>query len=178
MANAAGFAGPNQCQYGAFVDCGILGLMKINPGVLCAIAAGVLFGASTPLAKNLIHGIDPWMLAGLLYLGSGIGLGTYTLLRSFLRAPGADDAYIRGTDRWWLAAAITAGGIVAPVLMMYGLSRTAASSASLLLNLEGVFSVLIAWFVFRENFDRRIALGAPLRHAHPHYPDAHHRHEH
>jgi drug/metabolite transporter (DMT)-like permease len=133
--------------------------MKINPGAICAIAAGVLFGASTPLAKSLVHGIDPWMLAGLLYLGSGIGLGTYTLLRSFLRAPRADDAYIRGTDRWWLAAAITAGGIVAPVLMMYGLSRTAASSASLLLNLEGVFSVLIAWFVFRENFDRRIAWG-------------------
>ena len=159
MANAAGFTGPNQCQYGAYLDCGILGLMKINAGVLCAIAAGVLFGASTPLAKSLVQGIDPWMLAGLLYLGSGIGLGSYALLRSFLRAPRADDAYIRGSDRWWLAAAISAGGIVAPVLMMYGLSRTAASSASLLLNLEGVFSVLIAWFVFRENFDRRIALG-------------------
>jgi drug/metabolite transporter (DMT)-like permease len=133
--------------------------MSINPGVLSALSAGMLFGASTPLAKILVHGIDPWMLAGLLYLGSGIGLGSYRVLRSFLRAPRADRACIRGTDRWWLAAAITAGGIIAPVLMMYGLTRTAASSASLLLNLEGVFSILIAWFVFRENFDRRIALG-------------------
>jgi drug/metabolite transporter (DMT)-like permease len=133
--------------------------LRIDPGVLSAIAAGVLFGASTPLAKRLVHGIDPWMLAGLLYLGSGIGLGTYKALRYFLHGPAANDASVRGADRWWLAAAITAGGIIAPVLMMYGLSRTAASSASLLLNLEGVFSILIAWFVFRENFDRRVALG-------------------
>jgi drug/metabolite transporter (DMT)-like permease len=133
--------------------------MRINAGVLSAISAGVLFGASTPLAKSLVHGIDPWMLAGLLYLGSGIGLGTYQGLRYFLHAPSAGDARLRGADRWWLAAAISAGGIVAPVLMMYGLSATGASSASLLLNLEGVFSILIAWFVFRENFDRRVALG-------------------
>ncbi|MEO7207701.1 MAG: DMT family transporter [Steroidobacteraceae bacterium] len=132
----------------------------IKPGVISAISAGVLFGASTPLAKSLVHGIDPWMLAGLLYLGSGIGLGIYQVLRYFMRAPGADDARLRGADRWWLAAAIIAGGIIAPVLMMYGLNATAASSASLLLNLEGVFSILIAWFVFRENFDRRVALGA------------------
>lgn len=76
-----------------------------------------------------------------------------------LRFSGAVDVSLRGADRWWLAAAISAGGILAPVLMMYGLSATAASSASLLLNLEGVFSILIAWFVFRENFDRRVALG-------------------
>jgi drug/metabolite transporter (DMT)-like permease len=127
--------------------------IRINPGVLSAISAGVLFGASTPLAKSLVHGIDPWMLAGLLYLGSGIGLGTYKGLRYFLRGPRADDAGL-GADRWWLAAAISAGGIVAPVLMMYGLSATAASSASLLLNLEGVFSILIAWFVFRASRSR------------------------
>jgi drug/metabolite transporter (DMT)-like permease len=133
--------------------------LRIDPGVLSAISAGVLFGASTPLAKRLVHGIDPWMLAGLLYLGSGIGLGTYKALRHLLHGRGANDASVRGADRWWLTAAITAGGIIAPVLMMYGLSRTAASSASLLLNLEGVFSILIAWFVFRENFDRRVALG-------------------
>jgi drug/metabolite transporter (DMT)-like permease len=133
--------------------------MRVNPGVLSALSAGALFGASTPLAKRLVHGIDPWMLAGLLYLGSGIGLGLYKALSSFLRSPRLDDTSLHSADRWWLAAAIGAGGIVAPVLMMYGLSRTAASSASLLLNLEGVFSVLIAWFVFRENFDRRIVLG-------------------
>jgi drug/metabolite transporter (DMT)-like permease len=133
--------------------------MRVSPGVVSALSAGVLFGASTPLAKRLLLGIDPWMLAGLLYLGSGIGLGMYRVLRYFLRARRAGDVALRGADRWWLTAAITAGGIIAPVLMMYGLMRTAGSSASLLLNLEGVFSVLIAWFVFQENFDRRVALG-------------------
>ena len=132
--------------------------MRVSPGVISALSAGVLFGASTPLAKQLTHGIDPWMLAGLLYLGSGIGLGTYKGLSSLL-ARRAGAVSIRGADRGWLSAAILAGGVMAPVLMMYGLKRTAGSSASLLLNLEGVFSVLIAWFVFHENFDRRIALG-------------------
>jgi drug/metabolite transporter (DMT)-like permease len=132
--------------------------MRLSPGVISALSAGVLFGASTPLAKQLIHGIDPWMLAGLLYLGSGIGLGAYRALGYFLaRRTGV--VSLRGADRGWLSAAILAGGVIAPVLMMYGLKRTAGSSASLLLNLEGVFSVLIAWFVFHENFDRRIALG-------------------
>ncbi len=133
--------------------------MGISRGVFSALSAGVLFGVSTPLAKNLVQGIDPWMLAGLLYLGSGIGLAAYKMLRYWLRARRTDDVSLRGADRWWLAAAITAGGMIAPVLMMYGLVRTAASSASLLLNLEGVFSILIAWFVFQENFDRRVALG-------------------
>jgi drug/metabolite transporter (DMT)-like permease len=131
---------------------------KFDTGVASALFAGLLFGASTPLAKRLIHDIDPWMLAGLLYLGSGLGLGAYRAMRRALRTARPRPARL-GSDGWWLAAAITAGGVVAPVLMMYGLRRTAGSSASLLLNLEGVFTTLIAWFVFRENFDRRIALG-------------------
>jgi drug/metabolite transporter (DMT)-like permease len=133
--------------------------MRFDAGVGSALLAGILFGASTPLAKRLIQDLDPWMLAGLLYLGSGLGLGAYRALRHAMRDGRATEASLRGADRWWLAAAILAGGIVAPVLMMYGLRRTAGSTASLLLNLEGVFTTLIAWFVFHENFDRRIALG-------------------
>jgi len=55
-----------------------------------------------------------------------------------------------------------AGGMVGPLLLMWGLSQTPASSASLLLNLEGVFTALLAWFVFKENFDVRIAWGMGL----------------
>ena len=132
--------------------------MRFDAGVGSALLAGILFGASTPLAKRLIQDLDPWMLAGLLYLGSGLGLGAYRALRHAMRDGRATEASLRGADRWWLAAAILAGGIVAPVLMMYGLRRSAGSTASLLLNLEGVFTTLIAWFVFHENFDRRIAL--------------------
>jgi drug/metabolite transporter (DMT)-like permease len=130
--------------------------MKLDPGIVSALAAAVLFGASTPLAKRLIEDIDPWMLAGLLYLGSGIGLA---LLRLVRRATGSPRALLRREDRSWLALAILAGGVVGPVLMMSGLAHSAASSASLLLNLEAVFTALIAWFVFHENVDRRVAVG-------------------
>ena len=124
-----------------------------NPGVLAALAAAVLFGAGTPFAKLLLGETSPWLLAGLLYLGSGAGLFTLRL------ATRAAPARIPSDERPWLAGAVVAGGIVGPVLLLYGLLGMPASSASMLLNAEGVFTALIAWFVFRENFDRRIALG-------------------
>lgn len=127
-----------------------------NAGVLAALGAALLFGAGTPAAKLLLGPVSPWLLAGLLYLGSGIGLAT---LRRFRRSPPVRLA--RGETKW-LAGAILAGGVAAPVLLMWGLSRMPASDASLLLNAEGVFTALLAWFVFRENFDRRIALGMAL----------------
>ena len=118
-----------------------------------ALLAAALFGASAPLAKALLTGVGPWMLAGLLYLGSGLGL---MLLRFVRRSPSA--RLERG--EWpWLAGAVLAGGVVGPVLLMFGLSGMPASGASLLLNAEGVFTALLAWFAFKENFDRRIALG-------------------
>jgi drug/metabolite transporter (DMT)-like permease len=124
-----------------------------QPGVLAALGAALLFGAGTPLAKQLLSGMDPWMLAGLLYLGSGLGLGAWRLLRRStpVKLP---------LNQWlWLTGAILAGGVAGPVLLMFGLARMPASGASLLLNAEGVFTALLAWFIFRENFDRRIALG-------------------
>jgi drug/metabolite transporter (DMT)-like permease len=128
--------------------------MKLaQAGVAAALGAAALFGAGTPLAKLLLADVGPWMLAALLYLGSGIGL---TLWRVARRAPPVRLA--RG-DAVWLAGAVLAGGVAGPVLLMFGLSRMPASGASLLLNAEGVFTALLAWFVFRENFDRRIAVG-------------------
>ena len=124
-----------------------------------ALAAAALFGASTPLAKLLLGTVSPWLLAGLLYLGSGLGLGAVLLLRRAAgRAP--REAPLRRADLPWLGAAVLTGGVAAPVLLMLGLARTEAASASLLLNLEGVFSLAIAWLVQRENVDRRVALGA------------------
>ncbi|MGA9164261.1 MAG: DMT family transporter [Thiobacillus sp.] len=124
-----------------------------NPGIIAALAAAVLFGAGTPLAKLLLEHATPWLLAALLYLGSGIGLG---LLRRVRRAPAAHLA----PGEWrWLAGAILSGGVIAPVLLMTGLAAMPASGAALLLNAESVFTALLAWFAFKENFDRRIALG-------------------
>lgn len=132
----------------------------MHRGVLYALLAAALFGASTPLAKLLIGKVEPVALAGILYLGSGIGLGLLYLLRRLLNASRPDqDAALRAGDMPWLGAAIVSGGIAGPVLLMLGLQSTSASSASLLLNLEGVLTALLAWFVFKENFDRRILAG-------------------
>lgn len=134
--------------------------MRLNPGILAALGAAVLFGASTPLAKVLVGELPPILLAGLLYLGSGIGLLGYRALRG--RVARMDDAPLGRPDLPWLAGAIVVGGIVGPVLLMLGLRATSGSAASLLLNLEAVFTAALAWFVFRENFDRRILLGMVL----------------
>jgi drug/metabolite transporter (DMT)-like permease len=125
----------------------------LQPGVSAALGAALLFGAGTPFAKLLLNSVSPWLLAGLLYLGAGIGLTLYRLLK---RSP---VVRLPRSEILWFASAIVAGGIVGPVLLMLGLTGMPASGASLLLNAEGVFTALLAWFIFKENFDRRIALG-------------------
>jgi len=118
-----------------------------------------LFGAATPLSKLLLASIDPQMLAGLLYLGAGMGLAAVHATRTALGlAP--PEAPLRRHDLPWLVAIIAFGGILGPVLLMLGLGRTPASSGSLLLNLESLATMGIAWLVFRENVDRRLLLGA------------------
>lgn len=129
------------------------------PGVPFAVGSAVLFGASAPLSKLLIGSVDPWLLAGILYLGAGIGLGIVNVGRSALRLPNSE-APLQRRDLPWLAAVLFFGGLLGPVLLMFGLSMTTASSGSLLLNLEGLATMLIAWVVFRENVDRRLVLGA------------------
>lgn len=125
-------------------------------GLLAALGAALLFGAGTPFAKLLLSPVGPWLLAALLYLGSGVGL-------ALLRCVGhANPVRLAHGEVRWLAGAIVTGGMVAPALLMWGLSRMPAAGASLLLNAESAFTALLAWFVFRENFDRRIALGMGL----------------
>jgi len=131
-------------------------------GVLYALVAALLFGVSTPLAKVLLPQVAPVLMAGLLYLGSGVGLAGYWLVRDRRTTAGQKEAKLARRDWPWLASAIVTGGVIGPVLLMWGLARTPASSASLLLNLEGVLTALLAWFVFKENFDARIALGMAL----------------
>lgn len=136
-----------------------LARITFPPGVAFALAAALLFGASTPVAKILLGQIDPILLAGLLYLGSGSGLAICWWLRFRFQRGDSQEASLHLSDLPWLTGAILAGGIVGPLLLMVGLALTPASSASLLLNLEGVFTAVVAWFVFKEHCDRRIALG-------------------
>jgi drug/metabolite transporter (DMT)-like permease len=131
-------------------------------GVAAALFAAVFFGASTPLAKALSPQVAPVLMAGLLYLGSGLGLALFTMLRSGSVLTRNREAALTRKDWPWLAGAIVAGGLVGPVLLMWGLAATPASSASLLLNFEGVLTALLAWFVWKENFDTRIAIGVVL----------------
>lgn len=127
-----------------------------HPGVAAALGAALLFGTGTPIAKALLNSVNPWLLAALLYLGSGTGLTLYRWVF------GGQRVQLTRSEVPWLAGAILSGGVMAPVLLMMGLRGTEAASASLLLNAEGVFTTLIAWFVFKENFDRRIAIGMCL----------------
>ena len=130
------------------------------PGAPLAILSAVLFGASTPLAKLLLGGgVSPWLLAGVLYLGSGIGLSLVHLARRFTGI-GPVEASLKRSDLPWLALVVLTGGAIGPVLLMMGLASTPASAAALLLNLEGLATMTIAWLVFRENVDRRLLTGA------------------
>ncbi|SEP33376.1 Permease of the drug/metabolite transporter (DMT) superfamily [Rhodospirillales bacterium URHD0017] len=133
--------------------------MSARP-VIYALLSALLFGVSTPAAKVLVGLTDPAVLAGLLYCGAGLGAAVFRRsVRSLPTAHGAREAALRPVDLPWLAGAIIAGGVVGPLLLMLGLTRTEAGTASLMLTLEGVATALMAWFIFHENFDRRIALG-------------------
>ena len=128
--------------------------------IFLALLSAALFGVSTPAAKALLGSIHPMVLAGLLYCGAGIGVAFLRrVARPLLASVETTETPLGKADLPWLAGAIVAGGIIGPVLLMFGLSRTEASAASLLLTLEGVATALLAWFVFHENFGRRIAAG-------------------
>lgn len=128
------------------------------PGVPLALATAAFFGASTPLAKYLLGSMDPWILAGLLYLGSGLGLSIIIAVRKLTGAT-TREAGLTRSDLPWLVGTVLFDGVLGPVLLLFGLNLTDVASASLLLNLEAVFTLLLAWVVFREHVDRRLFTG-------------------
>src|SRR5512138_2640903 len=119
------------------------------------LAAALLFGVSTPVAKVLLPGTGPFLLAGLLYLGSGIALSALAPLRGRGR-----EAPLRRADLGLLSALILAGGVAGPVLFMVGLARVPASSAALLLNLEAPLTIAVAVAFFGESITPRETAGA------------------
>ena len=120
-----------------------------------ALLAALLFGASAPLSKLLLDAFPPQALAGVLYLGAGIGLAGWGAVRG--RRP--REAPLSRADAPWLALVVLSGGVIAPILLMEGLSRTTASSAALLLNLEAAFTVFLARCFLGETIGRRVGLG-------------------
>jgi drug/metabolite transporter (DMT)-like permease len=138
--------------------------LSLQRYALFALAAAALFGASTPLAKLLLGDVPPIALAGLLYLGSGLGLLVARLATHVWRGANspAQETPLAAKDYPWLAGAVIAGGVVAPILLLWGLAGTSASGASLLLNLEGVITTLVAAALFREAVGRRVWMAAAL----------------
>jgi drug/metabolite transporter (DMT)-like permease len=125
-----------------------------------ALIAPLLFGLGAVASKALLTDISPVLLAGLLYLGSGLGLGAVWLLRP--RSSGLAGQPLERADLPWLSGAIICGGVAGPVLLMLGLVRTPASAASLLLNLETAFTALLAWSLFGEKGTARLVCGIAL----------------
>ena len=124
-------------------------------GITTALVSALLFGMTTPIAKLLLPGTQPLLIAGLLYLGCGVGVGLLRLVQD----RGWSASGLKARDWPWLGLTTLVGGIIAPALLMVGLSRADAASASLLLNLEVVFTAVLAWLAFREPANSRVVWG-------------------
>jgi drug/metabolite transporter (DMT)-like permease len=122
-----------------------------------AILAALAFGLSPPLAKLLLGAVSPLLLAGLLYLGSAIPL---TVLRGV--RPPVSTRRFGARQRWILAGAVTAGGVLAPPLLLWGLAKSPASTTALLLNLEVVLTALLAGSLFGEHLGLRVGSATAL----------------
>ena len=130
---------------------------KFHP-MLQAITAALLFGASAPIAKLLLGNIEPVPLAAFLYLGSGIGLLIFKVFQGFRKEYKKAEAGIKNEDIKWLFGSVLVGGIFAPIILMFSLKNTPASTTSLLQNFEGVSTTLIAVFIFKEAIGKRVWL--------------------
>ncbi len=132
--------------------------MASRAGVAAALGAAALFGLTTPLAKRGLEGVPPLAASSLLYFAAGLTLGLFWLLSRSGRGRRHAESPLRRADLPYLAGSVVAGGVVAPALLLYGLGQASGSTASLLLNLELVFTVSIA-FLLGENVGLRSALG-------------------
>jgi drug/metabolite transporter (DMT)-like permease len=128
------------------------GQRQVEIGSLYGLGAAVLFGASTPISKLLLPSVSPLMLAALLYLGAAAIISVFRAL-SLARGRQSAEARIRRSDIPALSGVIALGGVLGPVLMLFGLARISALTGSILLNLEAVFTSVLAVLVFHEHLD-------------------------
>ena len=130
-------------------------------GAVFGVAAAALFGISTPAAKLLLPECNPIALASLLYLGAAAALFGAEFARRSRGTPTAE-APLKASDLPLLFGMIVSGGLLGPVLMLFGLARLSAVAASLLLNLEAPFTIVIAVLAFGEHLARRESVAAVL----------------
>lgn len=139
--------------------------MKLNPksiSIIQALLAAVFFGLSAPLAKLLLGNINPLILAGLLYIGSGLGTLLFRGIRRIFLPAQQREAGLARPDWKWLAGAVVLGGIAAPIVLLFSLHATPATTASLLLNFEGVATTLLAFLFFKESIGPRVGWAVGL----------------
>lgn len=123
--------------------------------LLIALLSAILFGAATPLGKLLLESVPPFQLAGLLYLGAGVGVLPFSLAKgNAMRIRG-----MGGKNVFRLAGAIVFGGIIGPVLLLFGLQLASSASVAMWLNLELAATALLGFFFFRDHLGRRGWLG-------------------
>ena len=125
----------------------------IRRGTVAGLTAAIAFGLSAPASKWLLGRIDPLLLAGLLYLGAFVALSAW-------RRTSRQEARLRRADLPKLGVVVVSGGIAAPVLLLFGLDRLSGLTGSLLLNLEGVFTIVLGILWFGEHLGRRAWIGA------------------
>lgn len=149
-------------------------------GMISGLSAAFLFGISPPFAKLLLPGVAPLVMAALLYLGAGLGLLTFELLRPRTAVRSRRESPLQKSDSWLLVGIVLTGGILGPVLMLWGLNRLPAVSGSLLLNFEAPLTMIIAILLFSEHLTRLETAAAALivlggivlnYHGSEHYPD-------
>lgn len=134
--------------------------MKVSTGPLAALLSAALFGLSPVFCKLLIGEMSPALLAGLLYLGSGLGLSAFIAWRR--PAAFRELARLTPLHRGKLLGAVLAGGVAAPLCLTYGIKYGTAAEVSLLLNLETVATTLIAWLIFKEQVGKQVWIGKLL----------------
>ncbi len=132
--------------------------VRTRKGVGYVLLAAGFFSLSTPLAKPLVGMISFPLLAGLMYFGSGLGATFLGILTP--KTMISSEGHLTRDDGPWMLGCVAFGGILAPLLLLIGLQSLPASNTSLLLNFETVFTILVAWIVFREQVDRKFASGA------------------
>jgi len=131
-------------------------------GVGCALMTAISFGSSIPMSKFFLTEVSAWMLAGLMFLGAGLGLLGIYLIKNWIKPPSTPVKTIQSSDYGWLGLAIAIEGIVALNLMTLGLETTPSAVASLLLNFECVFTAVLAWTVFKQPLYRKVLIGVVI----------------
>lgn len=126
----------------------------LTGGIALAVLAAALYAVNAPFSKILLDYIPPTLMAGLLYVGAGLGMGIIALVRRVRHADTNAKRLSRADLPYTLG--MIALDIAAPIFLMLGLSATTAASASLLNNFEIVATALIALLLFRERISGRL----------------------